>query len=220
MHSLFRVSEVWHDPAPDVKRGGILIAAVLLAETAAWALRRAVSVDPFLLLGITRSAEAALLLLLGPWSFQGPQARQALSGSAFLALTVSALGMTVLLAWFHLLHLPVIGLPRRAVPPESGWLLFLFTTSIASPVAEELVFRGLIYRSLRLRVSALLATGAVSCGFAALHLPFGGQILMPFAGSLVFCAGYEMKKTILAPVLLHVFGNLILFLSPFWLFRF
>ena len=218
MHPLLRVSEVWHDPAPDVKRGGILIAAVLLMEIAVRFFRPLAAVDPLLLLGIARSAEAALLFLLGPWSLRGPQARPALAGSLLLALAASVIGMAVLLAWFHLLHLPVIGLPRRAVPPASGWVLFLFTTSLASPVAEELVFRGLIYRSLRLRLSALSAMGAVSFGFAALHLPFGGQLLVPFVGSLVFCAGYEMKKTILAPILLHVFGNLVIFLSPFWLF--
>ncbi len=218
MHPLFRVSEVWHDPAPDVKRAVTLIAAVLLMETAVRFARPLAAVDPLLLLGIARSAEAVLLLLLGPWSLRGSRARPALAGSLLLAVAASAIGMAVLLAWFHLLQLPVIGLPRRAVPPASGWVLFLFTSSLASPVAEELVFRGLIYRSLRLRLSAFSAMGAVSCGFAALHLPFGGQLLVPFVGSLVFCAGYEMKKTILAPILLHVFGNLVIFLSPFWLF--
>jgi len=108
---------------------------------------------------------------------------------------------------------PVVFL--HGIPTNS----YLFAKAI-DPVAEELVFRGLIYRSLRLRLSALSAMGAVSFGFAALHLPFGGQFLVPFMGSLVFCAGYEVKKTILAPILLHVFGNLVIFLSPFWLFRF
>ncbi|MCF8061051.1 MAG: CPBP family intramembrane metalloprotease [Deltaproteobacteria bacterium] len=202
-----------------MKQGGTLIAAVLLMEAAAWVSRPVVPMDPFLLLGIARSAEAMLLFFLGPWSFQGPQNRPALVKSVVLAFAASAIGMAALLAWFHLLRLPVFGLPRRATPPAPGWALFLFTTSIASPVAEELVFRGLIYRFLRLRLSALSAAGAVSGGFAALHLPFGGQFLAPFFGSLVFCAGYEKEKTVLAPILLHVFGNLIIFLSPFWLFR-
>jgi len=219
MHPLFRVSEVWHDPAPDVRQGGTLIAAVLLVEIAAWSFRSSASVDPFLLLGIARSVEAVLLLLLGPWSFRGPRAGQALAGSALLAIAASALGMAVLLVWVHLLQLPVFGLPRQAVPPPPGWALFLFTASVASPVAEELVFRGLLYRALRTRLPALPSGGLVSGGFALLHLPFGGQILVPFVGSLVFCAGYEKEKSVLAPILLHVFGNLVIYLAPFWLFQ-
>ena len=219
MHSLLGISEVWHDPEPHVRRVGTLIAAVLLMEAAARILSSRVRFDPLIILAVTRSLEAILLLVLGPWSFRGPRARQAWAGSVLLAMALPALGMGVLLVWVHGLHLPIFGLPRSPSPPEPGWPLFLFTAAIASPLTEELVFRGLLYRSLRTRFSSLFATGMVSTGFALLHLPFGGQFLVPLAGSIVFCVGYEKEKTILAPILLHVSGNLVIFLSPFWLFQ-
>jgi hypothetical protein len=194
---------------------------VLLVETAAQVLRPHVPLEPFLLLSATRSLEAILLLALGPWSwsFRGPTGRRALAGSVLLALAVPALGMAALLVWVHGFHLPVLGLPRRAVQPAPGWPLFLYTAALASPLAEELVFRGLLYRALRTRISILSATALVSAAFALLHLPFGGQLLAPFAGSLLFCAAYEKEKTVLAPILLHLSGNLVIFLAPYWLFQ-
>ncbi len=218
MHDLLGVSSGWLDPPPALRRGGALILGVLLVEGTAWCARQAAPLDPTLLLGIARTVEAALLLSLGPWSLRSLSDRKAVTRSLVLASCLSAAGMAALLVWTRALHLPVYGLPRPGFSPAAGWGIFLFTASLASPVAEELVFRGLIYRSLRIRLSAPIAAGAVSGGFALLHVVFGGSLLVPFVGSLVFCAGYEKEKTLWAPVLLHVLGNAILFLSPFWLY--
>ena len=212
MYHLLRISEVWHDPAPNVRRGGVLIMAVILAEVAAWIIRRSTSIDPILLLGITRSGEAALLLLFGPWTLRGASVRSAALRSLLIALFISAVGLAALAVWVRIPHLPDLGL-SRGISPRMGRLSFLFTAALASPVAEELVFRGLFYRFFRIHLSPLPAAGLVSGGFGALHLLFAGRFLVPFAGSVVFCAGYEKEKTILAPIFLHIFGNLIIFLS-------
>lgn len=218
MHALLGVSSSWLDPPPTLRRGGALLLGVLLVEGAAWCVRRAAPLDPTLLLGIARTAEAALLLGLGPWSLRSLMDREAVTRSLILTSALSAAGMAGLLVWAKVLHLPVYGLPRPGFSPAAGWGVFLLTACLASPVAEELVFRGLIHRSLRTRLSAPITTGAVSGGFALLHAAFGGSFLVPLAGSVVFCAGYEKEKTLWAPVLLHVFGNAVLFLSPFWMY--
>jgi len=131
-----------------------------------------------------------------------------------LALAVSVAGLAAVGVWTILFRAPPPGLFPQWIGPETAWAPFLLTTSIASPLTEELVFRGLLYRSLRGRWNAVLATLGVSGLFAGLHVIFGGQAVFPFAGSLLFCSGYEFTKHISAPVLLHVFGNGILFTAP------
>jgi len=177
--------------------------------------RKGWGLDPFLVLGTARGIEGILLLILGPWSLRGPDCRAAAGKSLGSALAIAACGLAFLGIWKGLVSFPPPGLPGRPHPPPAGWGVFLFTTCIASPVAEELVFRGLLYRGLRLRCSLPISMVLVSLGFAGLHVIFGGPFLVPLAGSMLFCAVYEKEKIFVAPVLLHVLGNGILFLSPF-----
>ncbi len=51
--------------------------------------------------------------------------------------------------------------------------------------------------------------------FASIHILFSNAVLFPLLGSVVFCVGYEVTKTILTPILLHISGNLIIYMSPF-----
>lgn len=214
MHDLLHVSAVWHDPAPGLKRTFLLLGCILALETAAVGIRGRISVDPLVLTGIVRGAEAVLLLALGPWSMRGRVHRRAALQGLLLALAVSFAGLSAVGLWTILFRAPLPGLFPSGIDPKSGWIPFFLTTSIASPLAEELVFRGLLYRTLRRHWNAVLGMFAVSAAFAGLHVLFGGQALVPFLGSLLFCAGYEVTKHISAPVLLHVFGNAILFTAP------
>ncbi len=215
MRHFFRVSEVWHDPAPRLEQAAALIAVVVLLEATAFAVRKGWGLDPFLVLGTARGMEGILLLILGPWSLRSPDRRAAAGKSLKSALAIAGCGLAFLGIWKGLVPFPPPGMPGRIHPPAAGWGVFLFTTCIASPVAEELVFRGLLYRGLRLRCSFPMDMVLVSLGFAGLHVLFGGPFLVPLAGSMLFCAVYEKEKIFVAPVLLHVLGNGILFLSPF-----
>jgi len=216
MHDFFQISPVWHDPTPGLKRASLLLGCVLALEVSAIGTRALVPIDALSLTGITRGVEATFLLLLGPWSLRGRANQRAAIHGLLLALTVSLAGLLGVGLWAILFHSPPPGLFPQRVVPETAWVPFLLTTSIASPLAEELVFRGLLYRSLRRRWNAVLSILAVSGVFSGLHVLFGGQAVFPFVGSLLFCTGYEVTKHISAPVLLHVFGNGILFTAP-WL---
>ena len=186
-------------------------------EWAALAAQKALAVDPVLVLGVGRSVEGAFLLLLGPWTFKGPSRKAAAKRSLALALVVAACGIACLWVWKHVIPFPPPGLPTQWSRPAAGWGPFLFTACMASPLVEELVFRGLLYRNMRQRWSFPACTAAISLAFAGLHLLFGSPFFVPFLGSLLFCAAYEKEKIILAPLLLHMLGNGIIFLSPFWL---
>ena len=89
----------------------------------------------------------------------------------------------------------------------SFWLELL-AVGILTPITEELIFRGLLYRRLRWSTDARFAIPASAFIFAVFH----GNLLQ---GIYAFCIGvllaflYERYHNLAAPVLVHVGANLI-----------
>ncbi len=85
--------------------------------------------------------------------------------------------------------------------------LFLLTACTAGPLGEELFFRGMIYRWLKLHVdvrSAILLQGLL---FGFVHT-YGilHSILASFLG-IAFATAYEFRKTLVTPISLHMIQN-------------
>jgi len=215
MQDILHISQSWHDPVSSLRRVIILILAILFVESFAYLLKD----NSFL--GILRTADILILLLWGPGFFKGVEfskvVQDALKVTVFFTLT----GILFLIGWKIVFGSSMLGLTY-----EKGFLnnrvmviIFFTTRCLLSPVAEELFFRGIIYRKIRENLNAWISIGAVSLLFAFIHFYFSGQTLsqsfMPFLGSLIFCLGYEKTKFILTPILLHISGNFIIFLSPF-----
>ncbi|MBQ8639702.1 MAG: CPBP family intramembrane metalloprotease [Lachnospiraceae bacterium] len=77
---------------------------------------------------------------------------------------------------------------------------------LAAPLAEELLFRGILYRRMRTYTSYLPAALITSLIFASFH----GNILQGaygFAVGILLTYVYELLHTIWAPVLLHAAAN-------------
>ena len=97
-------------------------------------------------------------------------------------------------------------------------LIFMFIQSvILAPVLEELLFRGLVFRSLRDK-SKWLAIFASSFLFGFLHIYsalFAGDLsqliyLLSYGGmGFAFSYAYEKRKTICVPILMHMINNLV-----------
>ena len=97
-------------------------------------------------------------------------------------------------------------------------LIFMFIQSvILAPVLEELLFRGLIFRSLR-SINRNLAFFASAFLFGFLHIYsalFAGDLtqlvyLLSYGGmGFVFTYTYEKRKTICVPMLIHMINNLV-----------
>ena len=97
-------------------------------------------------------------------------------------------------------------------------LIFMFIQSvILAPVLEELLFRGLIFRSLR-SINRNLAFFASAFLFGFLHIYsalFTGDLtqlvyLLSYGGmGFVFTYAYEKRKTICVPMLIHMINNLV-----------
>jgi membrane protease YdiL (CAAX protease family) len=101
------------------------------------------------------------------------------------------------------LSVPLLTHPVGRVLAIGG---FLFT----APLAEELVFRGLVYRALRKRFSAPVAAVLQAFLFAACHLETGLPpllIAIPYVWGIAAAAIFERTRSLGAAVLLHSLGN-------------
>ena len=87
---------------------------------------------------------------------------------------------------------------------------FFFTGAFVSPVAEELLFRGILYASLR-PMGMLPALAITTLLFAGAHGLSGAVPITQIIGGLLFGLAYEKERHILVPILIHVLGNSALF---------
>ena len=219
MQDFFHIHKGWRDPVPGLSRVFLLITAALLLEYTAVLIRnQAPQVPPAVLLTILRTVETMVFLSLGPWSLRNLFTSEVLTESLLLAVICSLAGILFLVGWKWVLDSSFLSSGSNMFrQPMVIPILFYTTACIISPIAEELLFRGLLYRKMREKWGFVVCTLAVSMLFALIHFSLLGSImsvLMPFMGSLLFCAGYEKTKSILTPVLLHICGNSIIYLSP------
>jgi uncharacterized protein len=87
---------------------------------------------------------------------------------------------------------------------------------IVAPIAEEVVFRGLIFGYLRrwgLTAAVLISTAL----FAALHLPT--IPVTQVVGGAVFAIAYHMGGSLMVPIVIHMLGNLAIFTLSLPFFR-
>jgi membrane protease YdiL (CAAX protease family) len=99
----------------------------------------------------------------------------------------------------------------RSPLPEGVYqrLLFFIVGGLVAPVAEEIVFRGLIFGYLRrwgLPAAVLISTAM----FAAIHF---GQVIpvTQIVGGMVFAIAYHTGKSLMVPIVIHMLGNLAIF---------
>ncbi len=99
---------------------------------------------------------------------------------------------------------------------SQGPVMTFLVSGLVVPAAEELLFRGLCYRSLRGAFSVRFAIVLQALIFAGFHQnPL--QILYAFPVALVLGLVYEWSGSLLAPILLHMAfnnGNQLLALLP------
>ena len=217
MQNLFSISKGWYDPVSGLTRAITLIFAVLVVESSAFLLRdKYPQVSPIFLLGFIRAVDISILLMWGPWSFKKTDIAKAVKDTLFITLFFTVSGLLFLICWKNVFGSSMLKLDVKTLHNMGSTLIaFYIISCLLSPVAEELFFRGIFYRKMREKWNIWICIGVVSSLFAFIHYYFSGQAIVPFSGSLVFCIGYEKTKFILAPILLHISGNLIIYLSPF-----
>lgn len=126
----------------------------------------------------------------------------------FASATVTAAVRSVWIAFAH--HPPHV--PARIATHASVLtiVLFGFASVVLAPVAEELLFRGFIYRTLRQRygmtVGMLLSSGV----FALVHI-YPPVLPGLFVSGILLAVAYERRKSLLVNIVAHAINNLIAF---------
>ncbi|KOR31372.1 hypothetical protein TI04_01135 [Achromatium sp. WMS2] len=87
------------------------------------------------------------------------------------------------------------------------YLLFILTV-IAAPLAEEFIFRGLLFNGLRATLPSYWAVLASSAAFALLHPTL--SVLPVFVMGCIAAIVYKRCEWLLAPVLTHAVYNLVM----------
>ena len=194
------------------------LVAVVALEVAA---RSVLLVDPLMRIaatGVLRGAEAAMLLLwvskTGPGLtaiLLGREAmrrgfRAGLMWSAVFAGVAAAAGAITYFGFgADPVALILVALPKAL----SERALFFLVAGLVSPLAEEIFFRGLLYGIIR-RWGAGLAIVASALLFSVAHTGAGLPV-MQFTGGLVFAIALEKSRSLIAPIMIHVLGNLAIY---------
>ncbi len=89
-------------------------------------------------------------------------------------------------------------------------ILLYLTGGLVAPVAEEILFRGVVYGFFR-RWGIIVGVTISTSIFALFHIESGMLPITQTIGGIVFCLAYEKEKSLLAPMTIHITGNLALF---------
>ncbi len=199
--------------------------AVLFAGWSGWAFL--LTRYPALNDGTVRAAVRVVLWMGPAWLFvrrqEGPPVLE-----RFGLRHGAGLGALAGLAGFEVLLLATVAqhggtMPAWRFPTDSAtWLNPVLT----APLAEELVFRGLVFRLLRARFGACMAAPASALLFALIHLPYWamsgektGAALAAGLGSVFllgvfFAALFQWSRSLWAPLVCHWLNNLLMISIP------
>jgi membrane protease YdiL (CAAX protease family) len=165
-------------------------------------------------------------LLLRPWglrfgaTFGISWNRHALGVALRAALPVTAAalaGATAISIALFLTAAPGSGLSEsQGLSSTEGWSAWtgaIAFTVLATPLIEEVAFRGLLFGTLMPRFGWLGAAVATSALFAVIHpYALAGQIVTGWYG-LVFCRSYARRGSLMPSILAHAAINLLAVIS-------
>lgn len=135
---------------------------------------------------------------------------------SIIPLVLGSLGFAIL--WFELLYrlsdsIPTISrmleayeiMSQAFTHPEAVWLSIL-SGSILIPIAEELLFRGIVFAEFRRAFKPIVAILLNAAIFAIYHwnLPQSGYV---FIAGIVFASAYYWSESLWFPMILHMLYN-------------
>ena len=144
-----------------------------------------------------------------------------LDGSSVVLLLVCGVALSVLISYIlSLMPFPDSVLEdyeqfEQMLDQLTPWM-HIVVVCLVTPLVEELLFRGVCYRSLRRAFSARAAIVMQALLFAVFHFRLY-QIAGVFPAAIVLGLVYEWSGSLIAPIILHVSFNsagIILALTP------
>ena len=173
---------------------------------------------PMMLLGAARLLEILLIIfMVRVWAGDLESLGLSVLGVPYAVerglLWSAGLGLIAACAWVILVSagLHPLRLIRAQLPPDGNDLVLLFVVGgLLGPVAEELFFRGVLYGFFR-RWGAPAAVLLSSLIFVLSHPTSHGIRLTQAVGGILFAVAYEVERSLLVPITIHVLGNLAIF---------
>jgi hypothetical protein len=105
---------------------------------------------------------------------------------------------------------PLTLIETRLPSNHSEIILFFLIGGFIAPITEEIFFRGILYGFFR-RWGVLVALILSTLLFMLVH-PIGSRIPLPqLVGGIVFAVSYEMTRSLLTPITIHILGNTAIF---------
>ena len=193
---------------------GLLVAILALAQLARRIfLPASIACDVLAFQGVA-IAGAALLAWRKPRPFGAPAPLRAVLGQALLRwLAILPVLWFFSFTWQLLLqalgHAPDFQLAVRLfIADRDPWhrLAFIGFAVVAAPVAEEILFRGLLLPLLIRNLGAAGGLTLVALGFAALHADAGTFLVLAIF-SVALSLAYARTGTLAVPILMHALFN-------------
>ena len=174
---------------------------------------------PIVILGIVRTIEIFLLLLIVLKAERGISAiglspKTVLPGIKKGALWSVGFGLVVVItiSIMFLSRIDPLKLIGSHLPQDRDELIcFFIVGGVIGPVTEEIFFRGILYGFFR-RFGAVAAILVSTIAFAAFHPVGSGIPITQIIGGILFAVSFEYEKNLLVPIVIHVSGNLSIFL--------
>lgn len=173
---------------------------------------------PMVVLGMARLLEIiTIMLIVVIWgrgiSSIGLALPRMLHGLKKGMIWSAGFGMVACLvfALLFIAGINALGLIQTNLPPKNGEIaLFFLVGGIVGPVAEELLFRGILYGFLR-RWGMVVAVALTSVLFVLSHPITHGFPVTQVVGGITFAVAYEVEGSLMAPITIHVLANMALF---------
>lgn len=105
---------------------------------------------------------------------------------------------------------PIMRLLPKSDPLVESEVWAVVTVICIAPIFEEILFRAKIFSVFRSTLSPTLSAVVTSAIFALMH-GFTGVAIEAFLAGMIFSYVYIATSSIFAPIILHVFNNVIAF---------
>ncbi len=202
----------------EIKTVLIFVAVVAVIESAVGIAASTCAYSSIFLLGAARLLEAVLIVLIVSTRERGLSSIGLAPYGMFSGLKrglvwSAGFGIIVLLVFAALFAFginPIALIHTRLPAGQSKVVLFFLIGGVISPVAEEIFFRGIIYRFFR-RWGVFVAVTLSTLFFVLAH-PIGSGLPLPqITGGILFAVAYEKEGNLTVPITIHILGNIAIF---------
>lgn len=202
----------------EIKTFFLSFATLILIETAAILSISWIKISPLVVTGVVRLIEIALIILIViVWgqglSSIGLAPSKMVKGLIRGLLWSAGFGIMTFFAFIamFLVDMNPLALIHTRLPVQSReMVIFFLVAGIIGPVAEEVLFRGIIYGFFR-RWGVLAALIISSVIFVLAHSTLPVIPVPQIIGGIIFAIAYEKEGSLIVPITIHVLGNMAMF---------